>query len=412
MKLLVSTRGPCWAVAGQDRHFASQPHGVELNHPCGLTVDGTSPSASMCPSPSRVRLRQRTAPSRSEDALIRGGHPGTRCMTRLTVTGNECRRRVVVMKTTVGDIELELWAKETAKAYGNFIQLCMEGYWDDTIFHRIIKGFITQDGDPTGTGEGGKIYGEPFKDDFHTRLRSCRRDLIAVANAGKMTMVSNTSLFLILHQICRINIQSLVELLVNLYINDKPLYPPRLIKPIILNNPFSDIIPRIIVQECEEVKDSSETQTAGVKYKSYMFAEFSPGRVILCYEKFCYRHFNLLSFGKEAEEDEEESVILNKKFTGKDKSAHDHLTDPKLSSQPAVEPPGLANKRRKEGRSSDWENDDEVKTQEELEFVKKEKEAVRERIRNTLRDTKKEPKKVQNYEIDDVEDDKGIKENE
>ncbi|OAD61652.1 hypothetical protein WN48_10793 [Eufriesea mexicana] len=66
--------------------------------PAGATCikDGTSPSASMCPSPSRVRLRQRTAPSRSEDALIRGGHPGTRCMTRLTVTGNECRRRVTL----------------------------------------------------------------------------------------------------------------------------------------------------------------------------------------------------------------------------------------------------------------------------------------------------------------------------
>ncbi|OAD59622.1 Peptidyl-prolyl cis-trans isomerase CWC27 like protein [Eufriesea mexicana] len=63
----------------------------------------------------------------------------------------------------VGDIELELWAKEIAKAYRNFIQLCMEGYWDDTIFHRIIKGFITQGGDPTGTREGGKIYGAPFK---------------------------------------------------------------------------------------------------------------------------------------------------------------------------------------------------------------------------------------------------------
>ncbi|OAD53912.1 hypothetical protein WN48_08587 [Eufriesea mexicana] len=84
------------AVAGQDRHFPSQPHGVELNHPCGLTVDGTSPSASMCLSPSREQLRQRTASSRSEDALIRGGHPGTRCMTRLTVTGNECRRRVLL----------------------------------------------------------------------------------------------------------------------------------------------------------------------------------------------------------------------------------------------------------------------------------------------------------------------------
>ncbi|OAD53758.1 Peptidyl-prolyl isomerase cwc27 [Eufriesea mexicana] len=381
----------------------------------------------------------------------------------------------VVMKTTVGDVELELWAKETAKAYRNFIQLSMDGYWDDTLFHRIIKGFITQDGDPTGTGEGGKIYGEPFKDDFHTRLRSCRRDLIAVANAGKMTMVSNTSLFLILHQICRINIQSLVELLVNLYINDKPLYPPRLIKPIILNNPFSDIIPRIIVQECEEVKDSSETQTAGVTMKTTvgdielkLWAKETPktcrnfiqlcvegyyhdlifhtqggdpsdtgedGKIYgkpfkvtmkttvgdielklwaketpktcrnfiqLCVEGYYHdlifhtqggdpsdtgedgqilykisilykkkhlymrpkiivqeseevkdssktktatvKNFNLLSFGEEAEEDEDESVILNKKFSGKGKSAHDHLTGPKLSSQPAVEPFGLANK--------------------------------------------------------------------
>ncbi|OAD54477.1 Peptidyl-prolyl cis-trans isomerase CWC27 like protein [Eufriesea mexicana] len=174
-----------------------------------------------------------------------------------------------------------------------------------------------------------------------------------------------------------------------------------------MNNPFADIIPRIIVPENEEVKNSSKTETAAVKYKSYMFAEFSPGRIILCYEKFCYRHFNLLSFGEKGVKDVEESVILNKKFSGKGKSTHDHSTDPKLSSQPAVEPPGLANKKRKEGRSSDWENDDEVKTQEELEFVKKEKEAMKERIKDTLRDTKKEPKKVQNYKIDDFEDDKG-----
>ncbi|OAD55829.1 Peptidyl-prolyl cis-trans isomerase CWC27 like protein [Eufriesea mexicana] len=65
------------------------------------------------------------------------------------------------------------------------------------------------------------------------------------------------------------------------------------IKTIILNNTFSNIIPRIIVQESEEVKDSSKTKTAGVK------------------------DFNLLSFGKEAEEDDEESVILNKKFSGR-----------------------------------------------------------------------------------------------
>jgi len=68
------------------------------------------------------------------------------------------------MKTTVGDIDLELWTKEAPKACRNFIQLCMEGYYNDTIFHRILKGFIAQGGDPTGTGEGGEsIYGHPFK---------------------------------------------------------------------------------------------------------------------------------------------------------------------------------------------------------------------------------------------------------
>ncbi|OAD54038.1 Peptidyl-prolyl cis-trans isomerase CWC27 like protein [Eufriesea mexicana] len=168
----------------------------------------------------------------------------------------------VVVKTTVGDIELKLWTKETARAYRNFLQLCMEGYWDDTIFHGIIKAFITQDCDPTGAGEGGEIYGEPLK-------------------------------------------------------NDEPLCPPRLMKTVILNNTFSDIIPRIIVQESEKVKDSSKTKTAAVN--------------------------------EEAEESEEESVILIKKFSGKDKSARDHLTDPKLRLQPAVASPEHANKKM-EGR--------------------------------------------------------------
>ncbi|KAJ9588673.1 hypothetical protein L9F63_018033 [Diploptera punctata] len=50
----------------------------------------------------------------------------------------------VLLKTSVGDIDLELWSKETAKACRNFIQLCMEGYYDGTIFHRVVKGFIVQ----------------------------------------------------------------------------------------------------------------------------------------------------------------------------------------------------------------------------------------------------------------------------
>ncbi|OAD57887.1 Peptidyl-prolyl cis-trans isomerase CWC27 like protein [Eufriesea mexicana] len=105
--------------------------------------------------------------------------------------------------------------------------------------------------------------------------------------------------------------------------NHRPLHPPKMRKTEILNNPFSDIIPRIIVQESEEVKDSLETKTAGVK------------------------DFDLLSFDEEAKGDEEESVILNEKISGEDKSAHDHLSGSKLSSQPADEPPGFANKKER-----------------------------------------------------------------
>ena len=66
--------------------------------------------------------------------------------------------------TTVGDIDVELWSKEAPRACRNFIQLCMEGYYDGSIFHRVVKDFIVQGGDPTGTGHGGdSIYGKPFR---------------------------------------------------------------------------------------------------------------------------------------------------------------------------------------------------------------------------------------------------------
>ncbi|XP_076392747.1 spliceosome-associated protein CWC27 homolog [Megachile rotundata] len=305
----------------------------------------------------------------------------------------------VMMKTTVGDIDLELWTKEAPKACRNFIQLCMEGYYDNTIFHRIIKGFIAQGGDPTGTGEGGEsIYGQTFKDEFHTRLRFCRRGLLAMAGAGKddngsqffftfgptPELQNKHTIFGKVTGETIYNMLKLEEALVDE--NDRPLYPPKVIKTEILNNPFSDIVPRTTPKRSEEAKDSTKTKKAGVK------------------------NFNLLSFGEEAEEDEEEYVTLNKQLSGKSKSAHDNLVDPKLSAQTSVEPAGPPSKKRKEDRSSDWESDDEIKTTEELETIKKEKEAMKERIKSKLRDTKKEPKKVESYKVDDTEGDKDIEE--
>lgn len=56
----------------------------------------------------------------------------------------------VILKTTLGEIEIELWSKECPKACRNFVQLSLEGYYNGTIFHRVIPNFIAQGGDPTG----------------------------------------------------------------------------------------------------------------------------------------------------------------------------------------------------------------------------------------------------------------------
>lgn len=64
----------------------------------------------------------------------------------------------VVINTNMGPLDIELWPKEAPKATRNFVQLCLDGYYNRTIFHRIIKSFLIQGGDPTGTGTGAQLY--------------------------------------------------------------------------------------------------------------------------------------------------------------------------------------------------------------------------------------------------------------
>ena len=77
-----------------------------------------------------------------------------------------------------------LWA-EAPLACRNFVQHCLEHYFDGTVFHRLVKNFMIQGGDPSGTGDGGEsAFGRPFKDEFHQRLRFTHRGLLAMANDG------------------------------------------------------------------------------------------------------------------------------------------------------------------------------------------------------------------------------------
>jgi cyclophilin family peptidyl-prolyl cis-trans isomerase len=98
------------------------------------------------------------------------------------------------MKTDIGDIVIQLYAAETPQTVNNFVFLAREGYYDGIIFHRVIKGFMAQGGDPTGTGRGGPGYS--FADEFHPTLRHDEAGILSMANAGPHT---NGSQFFITH---------------------------------------------------------------------------------------------------------------------------------------------------------------------------------------------------------------------
>eukprot|EP00920_Eleutheroschizon_duboscqi_P018935 GHVT01045014.1.p1 GENE.GHVT01045014.1~~GHVT01045014.1.p1 ORF type:complete len:166 (+),score=29.65 GHVT01045014.1:293-790(+) len=92
----------------------------------------------------------------------------------------------VTLKTNLGDMKAELFCLQAPLSCKNFLALCASNYYDNTKFHRNIKGFALQGGDPTGTGKGGKsIYGDFFKDEFAASLKHDRRGILSMANEGK-----------------------------------------------------------------------------------------------------------------------------------------------------------------------------------------------------------------------------------
>lgn len=92
------------------------------------------------------------------------------------------------ISTTTGDLNLELYPEYAPKAVWNFFQLAKKGYYNDVTFHRNIKGFMIQGGDPTGTGRGGQsIWGKYFADEFEGPLKHDARGTISMANKGKNT---------------------------------------------------------------------------------------------------------------------------------------------------------------------------------------------------------------------------------
>jgi cyclophilin family peptidyl-prolyl cis-trans isomerase len=117
------------------------------------------------------------------------GQDSSKVESKENLTKTESKEMTVaVINTNMGKIEIELFADKTPKTVENFVGHAEKGYYNGIIFHRVIKDFMIQGGDPTGTGRGGEsIWGKPFEDEIVESLTFDKPGYLAMANAGPNT---------------------------------------------------------------------------------------------------------------------------------------------------------------------------------------------------------------------------------
>jgi peptidyl-prolyl cis-trans isomerase SDCCAG10 len=220
----------------------------------------------------------------------------------------------VIIHTTQGDISVELFAKQTPLTSRNFLQLSLDGYYDNTIFHRLIPGFILQGGDPTGTGNGGESIfdggafggdldpwpldqrkgknagttGINFKDEFHSRLKFNRRGLLGMANEGAPD-TNGSQFFFTLDKSDELNGKNTMfgrvagDTIYNLAKmgeaeivegGERPLYPIKITSIEILVNPFNDMkkrprVARVDTQKAPTIQKKPAKRKGGKQLLSF-----------------------------------------------------------------------------------------------------------------------------------------------
>ncbi|CAF0980497.1 unnamed protein product [Rotaria sordida] len=306
-------------------------------------------------------------------------------------------RGKVVLDTTVGDIEIELFSKECPLACRNFLQLCMDGYYDGTVFYRVVPNFIAQGGDPTGTGEGGEsATGAFFPDEFHTRLRFNRRGLVGMVNHGPNTNASEFFFTLgsapeldkkntLFGKVVGNTLFNMLKLGEGEIIGETPVHKHKIIKAEIISNPFDNMVSRPRAKP--QMIDDDETNK---KSKETVHAK-------------AIKNYGLLSFGNEAEEDEEEitkiSMTFKQKGTGK--SAHDLTDDSTLSKNTVL----LVEYNEESDEELPIEKQNfKLKEKSDGDFDKEELDRVRQKF-NEKRLSKQDKKKAIQLNIDDDDDD-------
>ena len=247
----------------------------------------------------------------------------------------------VVLSTSFGELEVELFARECPKACRNFVQLCLDGYYDGVGFHRLIPGLMLQGGDPTGTGQGGDSAVNnctPFANETHSRLRFTRRGLLGCAGGGGGDGPhGNNSQFFITYGAAphldgkhtlfgRLAGDTIYNFVgtedVEADDSDRPLKELKVTGVSVPENPFEDGADAVVAQPGrwphQRAVIEAERRSKEAAAKPRPAAK---------------KQLNLLSFGDDAEEDEDELDAMG--ATGI-KSSHDVLEDKALLKGDAV----------------------------------------------------------------------------
>lgn len=175
--------------------------------------------------------------------------------------------------TTEGMLNLELHTNIVPRTTDNFIRLCEKGYYNETVFHRLIQNFMIQGGDPTNTGRGGRSAfdgGKAFKDEFDSRLSHQGPGIVSMANNGKNT---NKSQFFITLKSCQhldakhsifgrvVGGLPLLDIFNKLETGekDKPLKEIKIIRTEVFKNPFKEAVAELAKPKVEKVVDAVAT---------------------------------------------------------------------------------------------------------------------------------------------------------
>ena len=180
----------------------------------------------------------------------------------------------VILETNYGNIDIELFTLEAPKSCRNFIQHCLNKYYNGCHFFKIFKNFMIQTGDPTNTGSGGvSIYSEDFRDEFHSRLRFNHRGVVAMNNKNKPN--SNGSQFFITLEKCEemnkkftifgkvtgptffnaVNISNLSADEDGIPLMNNKDEIPKIINTEVVINPFKDLKPTVDISQFEKNKN-------------------------------------------------------------------------------------------------------------------------------------------------------------